>query len=98
MSTLVLDERVLRAVGRSIEAQVAEAVLENARTIIREQAYETGRLHDGLAVEMDGDEVRVVSTAPYSRFVHDGTVEVEAVPFLRQAATRVGLRAGELVR
>jgi hypothetical protein len=49
-------------------------------------------------VEADGGEVRVVSTAPYSRFVHDGTVDTEAVPFLRLAATRVGSRAGEVVR
>ena len=98
MSTLTLDERVLRGVGRSIEAQLAEAVLDDARTIVREQAYRTGRLHDGLAVEVDGDEIHVVSTAPYSRFVHDGTVDTEAVPFLRQAAARVGPRAGELVR
>ena len=98
MSTLTLDERVIRAVGRSIEAQLAEAVLTDARAIVRAQAYRTGRLHDGLALEVDGDEVRVISTAPYSRFVHDGTVEVEAVPFLREAATRVASRASELVR
>lgn len=98
MSTLTLDERVIRAVGRRVETQLAEAVLEDARAIVRDQAYETGRLHDGLAVEADGDEVQVVSTVPYSRFVHDGTVDTEAVPFLRQAATRVGSRAGELVR
>jgi hypothetical protein len=97
MSTLTLDERVIRRVGQSIETQLAEAVLEDARAIVRAQAYRTGRLHDGLAVEADGD-VRVVSTAPYSRFVHDGTVETEAVPFLREAATRVASRAGELVR
>ena len=77
---------------------MAEAVLEGARAIVREQAYRTGRLHDGLVIEADGDEVHVVSTAPYSRFVHDGTVDSEAVPFLRQAAARVGARAGEVVR
>jgi len=98
MSTLTLDERVIRRVGRSIDTQLAEAVLEDSRAIVRAQAYRTGRLHDGLAVEVDGDEIRVISTAPYSRFVHDGTVEVEAVPYLREAATRVGSRAGELVR
>jgi hypothetical protein len=58
----------------------------------------TARLHEGLQVEVDGDVVQVVSTAPYGRFIHDGTVEVEAVPFPRQAATRAGSRAGELVR
>jgi hypothetical protein len=98
MSTLTLDERAIRAIGRSIEAQLAEAVLEGARAIVLDQAYETGRLHDGLAVELEGDEIHVVSTAPYSRFVHDGTVDTEAVPFLREAASRVGSRAGELVR
>jgi hypothetical protein len=98
MSTLTLDERVIGAVGRSIETQLADAVLETAQEIVREQAYRTGRLHDGLAVEVDADEVRVISTAPYSRFVHDGTVDTEAVPFLRLAATRVGSRAGEVVR
>ena len=61
---------------------------------MREQAYRTGRLHDGLGVEVGDDEVRVISTAPYSRFVHDGTADTEAVPFLREAATRVGSRAG----
>jgi hypothetical protein len=98
MSTLTLDERGIRGVGRSIEIQLAEAVLEDARAIVRAQAYRTGRLHDGLGVEAEGDGVRVISTAPYSRFVHDGTVDTEAVPFLREAATRVGSRAGELVR
>jgi hypothetical protein len=98
MSSLTLDERVIRAVGHGIETQLAEAVLEDARAIVRDQAYETGRLHGGLAVEADGDEVRVISTAPYSRFVHDGTVDTEAVPFLREAATHVGSRAGELLR
>lgn len=98
MSTLTLDDRVIRAVGRSIETQLAEAVLDGARTIVRAEAYRTGRLHDGLEVETDGDEVRVISTAPYSRFVHDGTVDTEAVPFLRQAATRVGSRPEEVVR
>jgi len=94
----MLDERVIHEVVRSIEAQLAEAVLEDARTIVREQAYRTGRLHDGLSVEADGDEVRVISTAPYSRFVHDGTVDTDAVPFLRQAAKGVASRASELVR
>ncbi len=75
MSTLTLDERVIRAVGRRIEAQLDEAVLDDARAIVREQAYRTGRLHDGLAVESEGDDIRVISTAPYSRFVHDGTVD-----------------------
>jgi hypothetical protein len=98
MSTLTLDERVIRRVGHNIETQLAEAVLEDARAIVRAKAYRTGRLHDGLALETEGDDVRVVSTAPYSRFVHDGTVEVEAVPFLREAATRVASRASELVR
>jgi hypothetical protein len=84
--------------GHSIESQLAEAVLEDARAIVRAQAYRTGRLHDGLAVEAADDEVRVVSTVPYSRFVHDGTVDTEAVPFLRPAATRVASRASELVR
>ena len=98
MSTLVLDERAIRRVGQSIEMQLAEAVLEDARAIVRARAYRTGRLHDGLALETDGDDVRVISTAPYSRFVHDGTVDTEAVPFLREAATRVSSRAGELVR
>ena len=98
MSRLTLDERVIRRVGHSIETQFAEAVLEDARAIVRAQAYRTGRLHDGLAVEIDGDELRVISTAPYSRFVHDGTVDSEAVPFLREAATRVSSRASELVR
>ena len=98
MSTLTLDERVIRTVGRSIESQLAEAVLDDARTIVRERAYRTGRLHDSLSVEAEGDEVRVISAAPYSRFVHDGTVDTEAVPFLREAATRVGSRASELVR
>jgi hypothetical protein len=98
MSTLTLDERAIAAVGRSVETQLAEAVLEDARAIVRDQAYDTGRLYDGLGVEADGDEARVVSTAPYSRFVHDGTVDTEAVPFLRQAATRVASRAGEMVR
>ena len=51
----------------AIETQLAEGVLEDARAIARAQAYRTGRLHDGLVVETDGDEVRVVSTAPYSR-------------------------------
>jgi hypothetical protein len=97
VSSLTLDERVIDAVGRSIETQLAEAVLDDARGIVREQAYETGRLHDGLGVEVEGYDVRVVSTAPYSRFVHDGTVDTEAVPFLRQAATRVSSHAGELV-
>lgn len=98
MSTLTLDERVIRTVGHRIETQLAEAVLDDARTTVREQAYRTGRLHDSLAIEADGDEVRVVSTAPYSRFVHDGTVDTEAVPYLREAATRVGSRAEEVVR
>jgi hypothetical protein len=98
VSTLTLDKRVIRQVGRGIEAQLAEAVLDDARAVVRAQAYRTGRLHDGLALEMDGDDVRVMSTAPYSRFVHDGTVDTEAVPFLREAATRVSSRAGEIVR
>ena len=98
MSTLVLDERVIRRVGHSIEAQLGKAVLDDARAIVRAQAYRTGRLHDGLAVETDGDGTSVMSTAPYSRFVHDGTVDTEAVPFLREAATRVGSRAEEVVR
>jgi hypothetical protein len=98
MSTLILDERIVRRAGRSIKAQLAEAILEDARVIVRERAYRTGRLHDGLAVETDGDDVRVISTAPYSRFVHDGTVDTDAVPYLRQAATRVGTRAGEVIR
>lgn len=73
-------------------------VLEDARAIVRAQAYRTGRLHDGFAVETDADDVQVISTAPYSRFVHDGTIETEAVPFLRAAATRVASRASERLR
>jgi hypothetical protein len=98
VSTLTLDERAIGAVARPLETQLAEAVLEAARAIVREQAYDTGRLYDGLAAEVDGDEVHVVSTAPYSRFVHDGTVDTEAVPFLRQAAARVAPPNGELLR
>ena len=98
MSSLTLDERVIRRVGQSIESQLAEVVLEDARAVVRAQAYRTGRLHDGLAVEVDGEDVRVISAAPYSRVVHDGTVDTEAVPFLRQAATRTASRADELVR
>jgi hypothetical protein len=98
MSALTLDGRTIHRVGHSIETQLAEAVLESARAVVRAQAYRTGRLYDGLAVEAGGDDVRIVSTAPYSRFVHDGTVDTEAVPFLRQAATRVAARVGEVVR
>ena len=43
------------------------------------------------ALEGRGIEAFVVATAAHARFVHDGTVDTEAVPFLRMAASRAAL-------
>jgi HK97 gp10 family phage protein len=65
---------LLRAVGRVLRVSVQGQV--------RRRAYRTGRLHDSVQERVLGDNLMVEATAPYSRFVNDGTRYMEGRHFM----------------
>jgi HK97 gp10 family phage protein len=65
---------LLRAVGRVLRVSVQGQV--------RRRAYRTGRLHDSVQERVLGDNLMVEATAPYARFVNDGTRHMEGRRFM----------------
>lgn len=60
---------------------VAEAIAARARDFA---PVRTGAYRDGIHVERDGDEVRVVADAPHSAIVEVGTADTPAfAPLMR---------------
>jgi HK97 gp10 family phage protein len=65
---------LLRAVGRVLRVSIQGQV--------RRRAYRTGRLHDSVQERVLGDNLMVEATAPYARFVNDGTRHMEGRRFM----------------
>jgi HK97 gp10 family phage protein len=65
---------LLRAVGRVVRVSIQGQV--------RRRAYRTGRLHDSIQERVLGDNLMVEATAPYARFVNDGTRYMEGRRFM----------------
>jgi HK97 gp10 family phage protein len=65
---------LLRAVGRVVRVSIQGQV--------RRRAYRTGRLHDSVQERVLGDNLMVEATAPYSKFVEEGTRYMEGRRFM----------------
>jgi HK97 gp10 family phage protein len=65
---------LLRAVGRVVRVSIQSQV--------RRRAYRTGRLHDSVQERVLGDRLMVEATAPYARYVNDGTRYMEGRHFM----------------
>lgn len=64
-----------------LAVDVAEAIAQRARD---HAPVRTGEYRDGIHVERDGDEVRVVADAPHSAVVEFGTGDTPAfAPLMR---------------
>lgn len=78
------DEAALARVASDAAKPPAERVLDEARRLV---PVRTGELRDSLHVEDGGDgSSLVVAGTDHARWVHDGTSDTPAVPFLTDAA------------
>lgn len=70
--------------------ELAELIAdEAARNVTAMGAVETGKLRNSITVQGSGSEYTVYTDVSYAPYVHEGTSDTPARPFLSNAALKV---------
>lgn len=80
--------RLIEGASSEMLHQVGKEVAADARRLC---PVDTGRLRDSIDYDVTGDTVRISASAPYARFVEEGTSTQKAQPFLRPALYKAHL-------
>lgn len=93
-SVNVYEEQALaaaRAISTPERVSIAEDIASDARA---DAPVRTGEYRNGIGVQVDGDEVRVVDTDPESVYKEYGTSDTPAHAVLTDAARQHGRYTG----
>ena len=85
----------LAAAGETLAAAVREVLSGQPGGVHEAPWMETGRLHDSIGFDVDGDMLSVGSVDPAAEFQERGTRAVPARPFLGPTGLALGERVAE---